>query len=117
MLGLDHLTPHFRNRHDIISLQIEWFVPSLPSSTITYRKLNSVPSENICAHLNSSDWTLFSVPEGQFNVQQGLSIFTVYLQKALDTIAPVSCLLMSKRDATHNKYDEVRLPSNFSSTA
>ena len=67
------LPPPFKSRHNIISLQIERFIQSLLPATISYRKYSTVTSANICNQLNTCDWTLFSQPEGHFNVQHGLT--------------------------------------------
>ena len=120
VLKSDHLPPPFRSRHDIVSLQIEHFIPSILPATLSYRKYSSVSSTDICAQLNTCDWELFAQPEGQLDVESGLAQLTEHLQTALDELAPVKTvrikkkkppwisseigILMSKRDATNNKY-------------
>ena len=63
---------------------IETFRPELPAVTYTYRGISKITPYR--------DWTVFSsvfsLPENEFDMEQGLTLMTDNLQEAIDMLAP-----------------------------
>ena len=106
-------------------MTIKKFFPTTQSTAVTYRKFAKVSPQYITSYLDNCDWSLFSLPDQVFDLDQGLMALTDNLNGAIDHLAPEKTfqpkklkppwvdaeieLLMSKRDALHRKYDEDRL--------
>ena len=110
----------FPSGHDIISAAIGVFQSSLPNSSYTYRSCGKITPQDLSSLLTVEDWSFFSLPEEEFENQQGIAILTDKIQGAIDQLAPEKTidprkslppwittkirLLRSKRDATGRRY-------------
>lgn len=112
--------PTFKSRHDILSVTIELFKPAHPSSSYTFRSYNKISPEDISSHLLGCDWSAFSPPVQELDIEQGLLTLTNNVQEAIEVLAPEKTvnpakkkvpwlnteleLLLAKRDATLRRY-------------
>ena len=113
--------PTFRSRHDILSVTIDLFKPECPSSSYSFRSFSKISPEEINMHLQGCDWSVFSPPIPDLDIEQRLSTLTGNIQEAIDSLAPDKTvhprkkkvpwlnteheLLLAKRDATLKRYD------------
>ena len=120
ILSFDRRLPNFSSRHDIISVTIDIFYPSMPNSSYTYKCLNKISPADLNLQLRSLDWSPFLMAEDNFDIDLCLSTMTDNIKNTIDLLAPDKTmkpqknnypwlntelrLLKSKRDATNRRY-------------
>ena len=57
----------------------------LPTGSL---RISKITSDDLRSFLLNRDWTFFSLPENEFDVEQGLTLMTDNLQEAISTLAP-----------------------------
>ena len=121
ILSFERKLPDFSSRHDIISVTIDIFNPSMPIGSYTYKCLNKITASDLNLQLCNLDWSVYSMPKDNFDIELGLSTLTNNIQTTIDTLAPDKImtvrknnypwmntelrLIKSKRDATKRRYD------------
>ena len=116
----DRMLPTFPSRHEIISVTMDIFYPSPPEVTNVYRAFNKVTAHDLNSHLSKLNWSAFSTPEDDLNIECGLSTLTNNIHSAMNELAPEKKvqarkeefpwinselrLLKLKRDATSRRY-------------
>ena len=76
------------SRHDIISVTIKLILRTISSNSVTYRNFAKVAPQDITSYPRNCDWSLFSVPDCDFDLEQGLLARTDSIHGAVDHLAP-----------------------------
>ena len=120
VVSYDRKLPYFPSRHDIISVTIETLRPETPADNYNCRSIGKITPTDLSMLLQNKDWSVFSLPENEFDMELGLTTLTENLQEAINTLAPEKTFkprkhappwlndelrsLLSERDATNCKY-------------
>ena len=118
IMNYNNIIPCFRNRHNLIDVQISLFIPKPPRNVFQFRQFNKIRPEDINEFLTSCEWKPFHTSE--YNLDLNANV-----KSAVDQLAPLKTVvnpkkqkqpwvgtdlefLLNKRKATEKRYHRTK---------